>query len=498
MTLEELYDPEHFRQAAHRIVDLLADYLAALRLDPSAQKVLDFNDPDTCYEEALRLWNDPSPASLDEALAVFLRKITRMHHPHYLGHQTSVVAPPAALAELVGALLDPGMGVFEQGTLGVALERIIAEKLAGLAGWGAQAGGFLTSGGTLGNLTALLCARQVMTDGVAWSYGTSSQPLAFMASAQAHYSVDRAVRTMGLGAQGLISVPTNDRYQLEADKLEPLYQQATERGIRIIGVVASSCSTATGSFDPLPAIADFCEKHKLWLHVDGAHGACVLFSKKHRHLLEGIERADSFILDFHKMLMTPKLATAVVFRNNDSGFRTFSQQASYLWQADEAPEWYNLGKRTFELTKSFMSIRIYALWRVFGERIFEENTDRLFELASHFNELLQRAPDFDTAIRHPQANILCFRHCPPGLDHSRLDHLQVALREKLVREGKWFVVGTRLAGRQWLRTTLMNPFTAVVDLVALLDDIRRAAADIIASAGGTDAKADRGSGRESR
>lgn len=496
MSLEHIYDPEQFRLMGHRLIDRLADYLSALQQNPSAEKVLDYVDPQTCYEDTLRLWDNQSIETLPEALEVFLQKTVRMHHPHYLGHQTSVVAPPAALAELVGAVLDPGMGIYQQGNLGVVLERIIAEKLAALAGWEAEASGFLTSGGTLGNLTALLCARQVMTEGRAWSEGVADQPLAFMASEQSHYSVDRAVRSMGMGARGLLSVPTNHRYQLDPAMLEPTLQQARSAGIRVIGVVANACSTATGSYDPLEPIADFCQKHGLWLHVDGAHGACALFSKKHRHLLAGIERADSFILDFHKMLMTPKLATAVVFRRGEYSFRTFAQRAPYLWQSNDEPEWYNLGKRTYELTKSFMSIRIYALWKVFGEKIFEENVDRLYGLTTAFHELLQCSPDFQTAVAEPESNIVCFRYCPASLAPDRLDDLQEAIRTALLESGRWVVVSTRLQGRQWLRTTLMNPFTTPTDLEALLENIRETAALLSATGGGNASTIGRGSGRE--
>ena len=150
----------------------------------------------------------------------------------------------------------------------------------------------MTSGGTLGNLTALLCARQVKIEEDVWEEGYGGQQYGFMVSSEAHYSVGREIKVMGMGNHGIVKVPVDSRFRMRSDKLEECYQDAQKKGIQIIGVVASSCSTSTGSYDPIDAIADFCESRSLWLHVDGAHGGCVLFSEKHKGLLNGIERAE--------------------------------------------------------------------------------------------------------------------------------------------------------------------------------------------------------------
>jgi L-2,4-diaminobutyrate decarboxylase len=422
-------------------------------------KVLNYLPPDELFE---RWQTDLAKAPQPDAAGFFetmLADIINMHHPCYLGHQTSNVAPLAALAELVGGFLDSGMGVYEQGTSGVAIERLIAKELGRLMGWGSDADGFLTSGGTLGNLTAMLCARQVMIENDVWEHGYGGKQYAFLASSEAHYSVARAAQVMGMGKAGILQVPVNERFQMRTDLLDGIFEKAKNDGITVIGVVASSCSTATGSFDDLEAIAGFCEARRLWLHVDGAHGACVLFSEKHRHLLRGIERADSMILDFHKMLMTPKLVTAVVFRREEDSYQTFAQKASYLWDKDEGREWFNLAKRTFELTKSFMSIRVYALWRTYGPGLFAANVERLFESAQAFARLLSEQPDFELAVAQPECNILCFRYLHPGWDETTIEKVNAAIRERLVRNGDFFILQTRVGRKFYLRTTIMNPFT---------------------------------------
>lgn len=471
--LQQAYDPEYFRREGHRLIDQLADYLTSIRKAEIPQKVLHYVAPDELYKRwESDLATGPHP-QVGDFFEKMLHDLIHMHSPKYMGHQTSNVVPLAALAELLGCLLDPGMGVYEQGTSGVVLERLLVKELAKAMGWSEDSEGFLTSGGTLGNLTALLCARQVMIEQDVWEHGYQGRQYGFLISAEAHYSVARAIKVMGMGNRGIVQVPVNDRYQMRADKLESCFQQAENEGIKIIGVVANSCSTATGSYDPLEAIADFCEAKNLWMHVDGAHGVCVVFSNKYKYLLRGIERADSVILDFHKMLMIPKLVTAVAFRKGEHSYQTFSQKASYLWDKDEGREWFNLAKRTFELTKSFMSIRVYALWRTYGAGLFAENINRLYDLGKTFAKIIAAEENFEMPVQVPESNIVCFRYVQKDWDEATTERVNAEIREQIVREGEFFIVQTRVQGRLYLRTTLMNPFTAEGDMKALLNKIRR-------------------------
>ncbi|HFA51250.1 MAG TPA: aspartate aminotransferase family protein [Bacteroidetes bacterium] len=470
--LAHAYDPDRFRRQGHQLIDLLAGYFEKMLHPDADEKVLNYASPEALFQRWKEdLENAPHPQE-NTFFATMLHDIIHMHHPKYMGHQTSNVAPLAALAELTGAVLDPGMGVYEQGTSGVAIERVLSKKIGGLIGWDDRCDGFLTSGGTLGNLTALLCARQVMAGDDVWENGLQGKQYAFMVSEQAHYSVARAVKVMGMGERGIIRVPVDQYYRMRTDLLDLHFEKAKKEGVEVLGVVASSCATATGSYDPIDAIADFCEAKKIWLHVDGAHGACVLFSKKYRHLLSGIDRADSVIMDFHKMLLSPKLITSVLFKNAEHSYQTFAQKASYLWDKDEGREWFNLGKRTFELTKSFMSIRVYALWRRYGEAIFEQNVDRLYGLAKRFSKMIAAQPDFEAILENPESNIVCFRYLQVGWPEEKMEKINLLVRERIVREGRFFIVQTRVDGRLYLRVSLMNPFTTEKELTGLLEEIR--------------------------
>ena len=476
-TLDQVFSPEGFRQAGHQLIDLLAGHLEAAT-SGAFDQAIPWRSPD----EARTFWatnRESSPLALFETI---LAQSVRVHHPRYMGHQLSPSAPLAALAGLVGDLLNNGMGVYEMGMAGTAIEQEIIRRLAGKIGWMEGAGGFLTSGGTLANLTALLAARSQKAKADIWTTGNSRQ-LAVLVSEQAHYCVDRAVRIMGWGEKGILKVPVDDRYRIRTDLLDQYLQQAIADGKEVIAVIGSACSTATGSFDDLEALGQFSRAHGLWFHVDGAHGAALVFSQKHRTVVQGIALADSVVMDFHKMAMVPAITTALVFREGRDSYRTFQQKADYLWAAENEEEWYNLARRTFECTKTMMGLKVFALWQAYGDGLFEDYADRVMENGQLLARLVRQHPHFELALP-PQANIVCFRYRTDRVGEDRLSTLNSSIRSSLTEQGRFYIVQTQLNGEVWLRTTLTNPFTTKSDLEGLLDalsEMGRAEVDLIAA-----------------
>lgn len=467
---QQAYDPETFRKKGYALIDLLAQHLKDMQAPGPKSKVSKVVDPDVLFE----IWEQDYQQPTGDFYEKVLPEMIHLHHPGYLGHQTSVVAPDAVLAELFSAFLDAGMGVYEQGNTGVILEKLLIEILAKKIGIPEKTcGGFLTSGGTLGNLTALLCARSVAISADVWTEGYQSKQYAFMVSEEAHYSIDKAVKTMGLGAEGLIKIPVDEWYRMDTNQLQRCYDEAKAKGVEVIGVIANACATAVGAHDPIDAIADFCEQQKLWFHVDAAHGGALLFSKKYRHLLQGIERADSVIIDFHKMLLIPSLVTAVLFKNGQHSYQTFTQKASYLWDNQDSQEWYTLAKRTFELTKTTMSLRVYIMLRTYGEQFFETYLNRQYDLSKTFAKMIAEDGHFKMPVAEPESNILCYRYIDPELSEDDLDALNLQLREAIVHDGVFFVIQTRINERVYLRSTLVNPFTTEATLQGLLNKIHR-------------------------
>lgn len=474
--LAEAYDAERFRADGHRVIDALAAHLQAATGRDDAP-VLPWLPP----ERARAAWPaDFGDAPTEDVAAVVARLNAgsiRLHHPRYQGHQVPPPVPAAALVDAAAALLNNGMAVYEMGVAATAMEAAAIDWMAGALGWPAGAGGVLTSGGSAGNLTALLAARQARAGFDVWTEGAhAGPPLAVLVATTAHYSIGRAVRALGWGDGGAIAVEVDDHHRLRPDDLPRALAVAARAGRKVIAIVASAGSTATGAYDPLEAIADVAHAHDLWLHVDGAHGASAALSPRHRHLLAGIERADSVVWDAHKLLAMPALCTAVLYRDGARSHHAFAQDASYLFAGGPTEaNWWDVGLRTLECTKRMMGAILYASLRCLGEGFFRAYVERTFALGAALAHRLAAAPDFELALP-PEANIVCFRHRPdPTLSGAALDELQARIRQRCVEAGHVYFVQTRLGGSTWLRTALMNPLCEGADLDELLATIRRAA-----------------------
>lgn len=460
---EKLYDPKDFTTRANALVGLLETHLSEALSGQKAQ-VIHYRDPDT----VLGFWRDYLHQGKNSDLFEHvLEQSVHTHNPRYMGHQVGATAPITALTGLLGAFLNNGMAVYEMGMASTAMERVAMEVICQHLGWNDQAGGLLTSGGTLANLTALLAARKAKVSRDVWNEGMRG-PLSIMVCEEAHYSVDRAARVMGLGREGIIGIPARTDFSMDVSLLEHEYAKALEKGIEVFAIVGSAPSTATGAYDDLEAIARFAQKRNLWFHVDGAHGGAAIFSKKNRYLVSGIEWADSVILDGHKMLMMPVITTAVLFKDIRHSHATFSQTADYLL-TDEA-DWYNGGKRTFECTKTMMSLHWIALLKGYGTQLFERFLDRQYNLAKTFAKLITNHADFELAVP-PKSNIVCFRYVSKNLGLEELNQLNLRIREAVLIDGEYYIVQTRLRGIWYLRTTLMNPFTIQTDLEGLLQKL---------------------------
>ncbi len=462
--LSEAYSPSNFKTMGYKVIDLLSDYLEQVQTD-TEYPVLPYHHP----EEELAFWQDDFSSNSD-ILSVFknvLNRSVHVAHPRYIGHQ---MASPALIATLAAPLIDilnNGSAVYEMGMVGNAIEKVVTDFLKDKIGFGDNASGFLTSGGTLANFTALLAARKAKAPTDIWKNG-HEQKLAVIVSEEAHYSVERAIKILGLGDKGLIKIPVDENLCIQTQVLDTYLMKAKEDGLHVIAIIGSAATTSTGSYDNFEALSDFAKTHNIWLHIDGAHGGSVVFSDKYKYLAKGINKADSITIDFHKMLMTPAPSTALIFKNEKYSYDNFQQQAHYIWDSQESKEWYNSGKRTFECTKLMMSIKVYAILKTHGEKIFEENIDCLFDLTHSFAKLITKRDSFELALE-PQSNIINFRYVKAK--EATLDTLNSNIRQILVESGKFYIVQTMINGKRYLRCTVMNPLTKITDFEALLNEI---------------------------
>ncbi len=473
MTPPDLYSPDLFRDAAKAVADLLHGHLRETRDDPAEMPVLPATDPETevaRWTERMSETNDPAAL-----FAEMLERSHHLHHPRYMGHQVSVPAPIAAVADLFASVLNNGLAIYEMGPVGLAVERACVAWMNTKLGYGDGADGFFTSGGSLGNLTALLAARQAKAGWDVWREGAAGgPPLCVLVSEEAHYCVARAAQVMGLGSGGVGLIETDERHRVTRAGLERAFEKAERNGRRVIAIVASCCTTSTGSYDPIPVFADFASERDLWLHVDGAHGASVAISPKLRGRIHGIERADSVVWDAHKLLAVPSLSTAVLFRDGRRSHEALAQSAAYLLDDSARENWWDGARRTIECTRRLLSLPLYTLLACCGEDALVRHVETLHDSADRFARIIAQTDGFSLALE-PESNIVCFRCEPEGCPNEELDALQIRLRETVVREGSFFIVRTTLRGRVWLRCTLMNPATSEADMRALLARLRQLA-----------------------
>lgn len=466
--LHKAYDSALFKSEGEQLVSLLANYLHTTTTGGS-DKVLRWTEPKDEYT----FWQQylSTSHSTSDFFKEVLERSIHTHHPKYIGHQVAPTVPVSALATLLSAQLNNGMAVYEMGAAATAIERLVIDTFCRAIGY-TNGDGFLTSGGTLANLTALLAARRAKATDDVWNEGHSKK-LAIMVSEEAHYCVDRAARIMGLGSDGIIKVPAGDNYQIQTDALESYYTSAIKNGFEVIAIVGSAPSTSTGVYDDLEEVYAFAKAKKIWFHIDAAHGGAAIFSKKYKHLLNGAHNADSIIIDGHKMMGTSAITTAVIFKNSTDSYATFEQKAQYLWEKNDDADWFNMAKRTFECTKSMMSVRFYAIINAYGLQFFDDFVTTLYDAAQQFSDLIAGQQDFEIALE-PVSNIVCFRYKPSN--QEGVNEVNKRIRRVLLEDGEFYIVATTLRGEYYLRTTFMNPFTTGAHTDGLLKKIRAIAA----------------------
>lgn len=473
--LASVYSPDIFKEMGHQLIDDLTKHLDD-KLNVKTSNAIHWNSP----EDELKFWQEFLINGDDDNLfKEITKRTTYVHHPHYIGHQVCPAAPITALTGMISSLLNNGMAVYEMGMAPSAIERVVTDILCEKIGYSKKAKGFLTSGGTLANLTALLTARRVILNDDIWNEGMKV-PIAIMVSEEAHYCVDRASKIMGLGEQGIIKIPATDKFQMDTSILEEKLLEAKTKGIQVFAIVGSAPCTATGMFDDLDIVAAFAKKNTLWFHVDGAHGGAGMFSEKYKYTVKGIEKADSVVIDGHKMMMMPTITTALLYKNGKHTNATFSQKADYLLTDSEHEDWYNSGKKTFECTKTMMSIHWYTLLKMYGEQVFDAYVTQLYDTGVNFATIIENEPDFELAVK-PMSNIVCFRFTNSKLNLEQANSLNATIRQRLLEDGEFYIVQTKLRGVQYMRITVMNPFTNSVHFRNLLEKIKRIAKDLLSN-----------------
>ncbi|MBS9809000.1 putative pyridoxal-dependent aspartate 1-decarboxylase [Vibrio alginolyticus] len=362
--------------------------------------------------------------------------------------------------------------------------------------------GAFCSGGTIANITALWVARNkalrangsfkgVEKEGLFKAmkhYGYDG--LAVLVSERGHYSLKKAADVLGLGQEGLVAVKTDANNRIIVNDLKAKIVELEKQNIKPIAVIGVAGTTETGNIDPLPEIAEVCQAHGCHFHVDAAWGGATLMSNHHRHLLKGVEMADSVTIDAHKQLYIPMGAGMVLFKDPDA-MKSIEHHAQYILRKGSK----DLGSHTLEGSRSGMAMLVYAAMHIISRPGYELLIDQSIEKARYFADLIKQQDDFEL-VSEPELCLLTYRYLPPFIrealaqaEGSQKEQLNELINEltqfiqKRQREtGKSFVSRTRLNPDQWqrmntivFRVVLANPLTTKEILSSVLDEQREIA-----------------------
>ncbi|MFI8856964.1 lysine decarboxylase DesA [Streptomyces prasinus] len=401
-------------------------------------------------------------AALDELEDVYLRDAVYFHHPRYLAHLNCPVVIPAVLGEAVLSAVNSSLDTWDQSAGGTLIERKLIDWTTARIGLGAAADGVFTSGGTQSNLQALLLAREEAKT-------RDLSKLCVLTSEVSHFSVQKSAKLLGLGPDAVVSVPVDHDQRMQTVALARELARCAEDGRVPMAVVATAGSTDFGSIDPLPEIAELCAQYGVWMHVDAAYGCGLLASLKHRDRIDGIEHADSVTVDYHKSFFQPVSSSAVLVRDAAT-LRHATYHAEYLNPRRMVTERIpNQVDKSLQTTRRFDALKLWMTLRVMGADGIGRLFDEVCDLARDGWRLLAADPRFDVVVE-PSLSTLVFRYVPAAItDPASIDRANLYARKALFASGDAVVAGTKVAGRHYLKFTLLNPETTTADITAVLD-----------------------------
>lgn len=401
-------------------------------------------------------------AALDELENVYLRDAVYFHHPRYLGHLNCPVVIPAVLGEAVLSAVNSSLDTWDQSAGGTLIERRLIDWTAQRIGFGPAADGVFTSGGTQSNLQALLLAREEAKT-------TDLAKLRIFTSECSHFSVQKSATLLGLGREAVVSIPVDRNKRMQTVALAAELARCTREGLVPMAVVATAGTTDFGSIDPLPEIAELTAQYGTWMHVDAAYGCGLLASTTRRHLLDGIEHADSVTVDYHKSFFQPVSSSAVLVRDGAT-LSHATYHADYLNPRRTVEEGIpNQVDKSLQTTRRFDALKLWMTLRVMGADGVGQLFDEVCDLAAAGWEVLAADPRYDVVVQ-PQLSTLVYRYIPENVTSpTEIDRANLYARKALFASGEAVVAGTKVGGRQYLKFTLLNPETTTEDIAAVLD-----------------------------
>jgi aromatic-L-amino-acid decarboxylase len=450
------FDSETRRRLGYRLIDQLDVFFSSLP-DRAVQLPVDQRTYGPVHH-ALPETGEDAGQVLDELFRGMVEQGFHVPSANYFGLMNPTPTYMGVLAEALVAGLNPQLATLARSQLASKIELETVRWIGERVGWPAEFSGTFTSGGNEANFSGLALA-------LAWKFPASVEdgiaaigsPVTLYASAESHHSLDKSAGLLGIGRKALRRIAVNEAAQLDPQKLERAIEEDRASGRKPFCVVATAGTTNSGTVDDLVAISQICERHQLWLHVDGAYGASVIFSDRHRNLVRGIELADSLTIDPHKWLAMPFAAGVILTSHPEILETAFSVAAPYMPKAAGAHLPDN-SRISTQWTRRMNSLKLWLTLRVHGRKEYEELIDRQLKLAASFANWIAASNDFELAV--PQTlPIVTFRIKSAGLSQQQLAASHANIVDQVTCDGQRWISDTLVKGQSVLRIMVISYLT---------------------------------------
>lgn len=380
--------------------------------------------------------------------------VTHWNHPAFFAYFAITGSPPGILADMVSTTLNVNGMLWKTSPAATELEQVVLDWLRQMVGLPPEFFGVIMDTASVGSLCAMAAAREslglkIREQGMAGRSDLSR--LRIYTSEQAHSSIEKGAIVLGFGKENVRLIPVNAEFQMRPDLLESAIQQDLEMGFIPTCVVATIGTTSTSSVDPVPAIADICKKHGVWLHVDAAYAGSAAILPEKRPLFEGFERADTLLLNPHKWLFTPFDCTAFYTRHPRVLSQAFSLLPEYLKTAEE--DVVNFMDYGIQLGRRFRALKLWMVIRMYGVDGLQQTIRKHIALAHDFASWVRSSTQFELMAPAP-FSLVCFRAKPAGRTEEETDRANMALMESINRSGEAFLSHTKLNGKVVLRLAI--------------------------------------------
>jgi aromatic-L-amino-acid decarboxylase len=477
-------DWRHFRAVAHKAIDDMVDYLQTVRERPTWQSPSD--EVRQYHSTAL----PKQGRALGEVYEDFRRYILPYPpgniHPRFWGWVMGTGTPVGVLADLLMSTINCHVSGYDQAA--TLVEKQVLGWLAEMIDFPANSSGLLVSGGTAANLLGVTVARNALKGLKIREEGlnqSSQAPLTIYGSIATHGWAGRSCDLLGLGEKAFrqIRVDPNDR--VDVDALGAAIEADRASGYRPFCIVGNAGTVATGATDSLHALADLAQREDLWFHVDGAFGALAKLSPKYRHLVDGLERADSVAFDLHKWGYMQYETGAVLVRDASAHRAAFSFAPSYLetFRGGIAVEPTEFASRGVQLSRGFRALRVWMNLSVYGSDRIGAAIEKNIEQVQYLKRRIEAERELEL-LGPAEMNVVCFRYQPGSISKEGLDQLNRELLVRLQESGIAVPSNARIDGRFAIRVAHTNHRTRQEDLDLLVESVLELGRNLTNTQGG--------------